>query len=276
MNSELNKVNDDGFKILIALAILAGLFKIIGGVIYSSKAVTVDAATSIGNILAIGIVNRYYKLSKLPPDKDHHYGHIRLAFGGDVYTLMIYSFVAGLLTIDLIQGLSARYQVSFYASIYSAIGTVLYAIVIFLSRRIGRILELYSRVSVIELIEGLTATSAALAGAFISYLIDLVGGFGLYLYLIIELLRSSRKLIIEISDRSSDRVLREIIDIAEKYEVVVKSVKVREVYADHFYSDIVIGVPADLSVREAHDVIDKIERRLREKNIVAIIHIEPV
>ncbi len=276
MNSELNKVNDDGFKILIALAILAGLFKIIGGVIYSSKAVTVDAATSIGNILAIGIVNRYYKLSKLPPDKDHHYGHIRLAFGGDVYTLMIYSFVAGLLTIDLIQGLSARYQVSFYASIYSAIGTVLYAIVIFLSIRIGRILELYSRVSVIELIEGLTATSAALAGAFISYLIDLVGGFGLYLYLIIELLRSSRKLIIEISDRSSDRVLREIIDIAEKYEVVVKSVKVREVYADHFYSDIVIGVPADLSVREAHDIIDKIERRLREKNIVAIIHIEPV
>ncbi|MGC9009561.1 MAG: cation transporter dimerization domain-containing protein [Sulfolobales archaeon] len=276
MNNELNKVNDDGFKILTALAILAGLFKIIGGVIYSSKAVTVDAATSIGNILAIGIVNRYYKLSKLPPDKDHHYGHIRLAFGGDVYTLMIYSFVAGLLTIDLIQGLSARYQVSFYASIYSAIGTVLYAIVIFLSIRIGRILELYSRVSVIELIEGLTATSAALAGAFISYLIDLVGGFGLYLYLIIELLRSSRKLIIEISDRSSDRVLREIIDIAEKYEVVVKSVKVREVYADHFYSDIVIGVPADLSVREAHDIIDKIERRLREKNIVAIIHIEPV
>ena len=276
MNNELNKVNDDGFKILTALAILAGLFKIIGGVIYSSKAVTVDAATSIGNILAIGIVNRYYKLSKLPPDKDHHYGHIRLAFGGDVYTLMIYSFVAGLLTIDLIQGLSARYQVSFYASIYSAIGTVLYAIVIFLSIRIGRILELYSRVSVIELIEGLTATSAALAGAFISYLIDLVGGFGLYLYLIIELLRSSRKLIIEISDRSSDRVLREIIDIAEKYEVVVKSVKVREVYADHFYSDIVIGVPPDLSVREAHDIIDKIERRLREKNIVAIIHIEPV
>jgi divalent metal cation (Fe/Co/Zn/Cd) transporter len=276
LNNELNKVNDDGFKILTALAILAGLFKIIGGVIYSSKAVTVDAATSIGNILAIGIVNRYYKLSKLPPDKDHHYGHIRLAFGGDVYTLMIYSFVAGLLTIDLIQGLSARYQVSFYASIYSAIGTVLYAIVIFLSIRIGRILELYSRVSVIELIEGLTATSAALAGAFISYLIDLVGGFGLYLYLIIELLRSSRKLIIEISDRSSDRVLREIIDIAEKYEVVVKSVKVREVYADHFYSDIVIGVPADLSVREAHDIIDKIERRLREKNIVAIIHIEPV
>ncbi len=276
MNSKLDKTNNSSFKILIILAVLAGLFKIIGGVIYSSKAVTVDAATSIGNILAIVMVNKYYKLSKMPPDKDHHYGHIRLAFGGDVYTLMIYSFIAGLLTIDLVQGLGSRYQVSFYASIYSAFGTILYAIVIVLSRRIGRILEYYSRVSVIELIEGFTATSAAFAGAFINYLIDLVGGFSLYLYLIAELLRSSRKLVIEISDRSSDRILREVVDIIKRYRVVIKSVKVREVYADLFYSDIVIGVPAELSVRDAHDVIDEIEKRLKEKNIVAIIHIEPI
>lgn len=268
---------EKSFAILILLALVAGALKILGGVIYSSRAVTVDAATSIGNIVSVLLISRFHRLSMRPPDKDHHYGHARLAFGGDLYTLMIYSFIAGLLTIDLVQSLGERYEISYEASVFAALGTILYALLIVLSKRIGRVVEFYWRLSFIEIIEGVVATLAALAGALISYLIDLGGGFALYTYLLVELFASSKRLISDISDRSSEEIERVIISIlSEKKSIKLKELRVREIYDETYFSDIIVEIPSNMSIKEAHEIIDEIEKKLREKRIYANIHMEPM
>ena len=87
--------------VVLGFSALGGFFKIFGGVVYGSRALFVDALTSIANFIAAYATIYYYKVSKRPPDIDHHYGHYKLGFGGTLVSLITYSFVAGLVISEL-------------------------------------------------------------------------------------------------------------------------------------------------------------------------------
>jgi len=260
---------------ILLLSGLGGLVKIVGGVFYGSRALFVDALTSIANFVSIIATVYYYRKSLLPPDLDHHYGHHRLGFGGAFTTIMAYSFVAGLSVWEL--ALIEPYTVSPLAPFFALLGLVFYAIAISLSRRAGEYFTPYAVFTVSELIESTTVIAASLLGSIYYYLIDYVGALIIVGYLFYELYDIARDFIKVMSDIAPEPGLvrdikREIEDMGPR----VMSIRLRMLRRNYYQGDIVIRVDPSMSVEEAHRIADEIERILRQKyNVDVIVHIEP-
>ncbi len=254
---------------------LGGLVKILGGVLYGSRALLVDALTSIANFVSIIATIYYYHKSLLPPDLDHHYGHHRLGFGGAFTTIIAYSFVAGLSVWELLS--IEPYRVSLLAPVYAFIGLVFYAIAIVLAKRAGEYFAPYAVFTVSELIESVTVIIASLLGSVYYYLIDYIGAFVIVGYLFYELYDIARDFIKVMSDIAPEpglvkNIRREIESMGPK----VISVRLRMLRKNYYQGDIIIHVDPSMSVREAHRIADEIERVLREKyNVEVVVHIEP-
>ncbi|HDI02268.1 MAG TPA: cation transporter, partial [Ignisphaera sp.] len=186
--------------LIVMLSIIGGLFKILGGIIYGSKSLFVDAMTSIANTFAIIVTVYFFRISFIPPDKDHPYGHYRLALGGPITTIAAYSFVFGIALMDLIETAGRSYTVSIYAPIMAVLGFVVYAIAIALAKKMGGVFTTYARFTVSELIESSTTIATSLAGALLSYLVDFAGAIALLAYLFKELVGNTREVIAHISD----------------------------------------------------------------------------
>ena len=195
--------------VIVILSGIAGAIKIIGGLVFGSKSLLVDALTSLANVLAIVATVIYYRRSMIPPDRDHHFGHYRLAFGGTIVTLMAYSFVAGVAVLELLE--ITPYDVGFGAPVLASAGFVIYLVVIILARRIGQTFGAYSLLTVSELIESAVVIASSLAGALYSYIIDYAGAVVLTTYIFFELVDISRDVILRLSDIAPNPEIEELI-----------------------------------------------------------------
>jgi len=240
-----------------------------------SRAVLVDAATSIANILSLIIIMYFISMSRRPPDADHMYGHLRYAFGGDLFMLLFYSFIAGILLPDLANSVLKGYKVDVYASVYSFSGFMTYVVVVFLTRRIGRVFEIYRKMTYIELVEGAMATISAFTGSLYSFYLDLAGGLSLYSILVFEILSSARILLLDISDMISEEIIKIVSEEITRKGLRISDMRLRQVYQGVYYGEIIIMFPEDMSLREVHKIIDEIERTLSKRNIYVTIHPEP-
>ncbi len=268
----------NGKFILVAILLfsgLGGLVKILGGILYGSRALFVDALTSIANFISIIATIYYYHKSLLPPDLDHHYGHHRLGFGGAFTTIMAYSFVAGLSVWELLS--IEPYRVSPLAPVFAFLGLVFYTIAIALSKKAGEYFTPYAVFTVSELIESVTVIIASFLGSVYYYLIDYAGAFVIVGYLFYELHDIARDFIKVMSDIAPEpglvkNIRREIERIGPK----VINIRLRMLRKNYYQGDVIIRVDPSMSVEEAHRIADEIERILREKyNVEVVVHIEP-
>ncbi|MEM2528554.1 MAG: cation transporter dimerization domain-containing protein [Ignisphaera sp.] len=264
------------FVVIISLSIVGGIFKILGGFVGGSKSVFVDALTSIANTLAIIIMYRFFSTSVEPPDEDHHYGHHRIGLGGPISTLMLYSFVGGVIVVDLYETFGSSYTVSLLAPIFACAGLLPYTIAIVIAKHIGGTTIYYAKFTVVEIIESLVTVAAAFAGALVSYLIDFIGAITLSCYLFIELTKSFREILEFVSDAAPKEIIKDLKNIIGNYGISVERIRVRRVAENLHQGDIVVKLPSSISVEKAHQIIDSIERDVRDKlNTEIIIHVEP-
>jgi len=267
-----------GKLVLVVLLALGGaLAKILGGVLYGSRALMVDALTSVANLLALGGTIYYYRKSLVPPDEDHHYGHYKLSLGGAFVTLITYSFVAGLAVAEIL--FAGEYSVDVRAPAAAAVGMLFYGGAIVVARSAGSFFAPYSVFTASELIEGATVLGASLGGALLSYAIDLAGACVITLYLFYELYDVSRDFMERVGDVAPPTsIVRKVVSEVEKIPgVKVKRLRLRYVAAGRYQGDIVVGVDPKKSVGEAHAISNKIEEVLSKRfGIDVVVHIEPV
>lgn len=264
------------FLYLIILSFIGGFFKVLGGVVGGSKSILVDALTSIANTVAIVMMYRFFNISVEPPDEDHHYGHYKVELGGPISTLMLYSFVAGIIVIDLYETFGRSYRVDLAAPLFACAGLLPYGVAIALSRRLGGTGVYYARFTVVEIIESVVTIAAASAGAIISYLIDFVGAIALSGYLFIELTKSFKEVLEYASDIASKDVVRDLRSILGSYGINVERIRVRRVAENLYQGDAVVKLPPNISVERAHQIIDAVEKDIKAKlNTEIVIHIEP-
>ncbi len=269
-----NSIRD--IVIVVVLSIIGGLFKVLGGVLGNSKSVFVDAMTSIANTISILLIYKYFRISLEPPDIDHLYGHYRLMLGGSISTLLLYSFVAGVILLDLVEGLGAMYTVYIYAPIFATLGMIPYIIGIAISRNIGGSAILYARFTVVEILEGLTTIFASLGGILISYIIDFAGAIILTSYLFIEIVKSFREILSIISDEVPEEIVERVRKSIEKYGIEFDRIRIRRIIEDVYHGDIILKLPPNINIETAHSIADSIENELRnELKIDVTIHIEP-
>ncbi len=243
--------------IIVALSILGGFFKVLGGTIYGSRASFVDALTSIANALAAIISVYFYSKSALPPDKDHHYGHYKLGYAGIVVTLIAYGFVAGLVVSKLSK--FEPYIVEIMAPVMACLGALSYSMAIFLSKRIGSFLSAYSAFTFSELIEAGVVIASSTIGALYSYIVDYMGAVVLTMYIFMELFKTTKSLVMGISDIAPPAsYLDSVKEFIESRGFIVNEIKVRK-FSDKLYH-------GDVSVkpRDAHTTYSDLSRRVKE------------
>jgi cation diffusion facilitator family transporter len=264
------------FFTILLLSIFGGVIKVVGGILFGSKALVVDAFTSIANIIAVILVIYYYNRSLAPPDVDHMYGHYRLTVGGPIFTVVIYSTVFGIVSMELIYSIGKLYTVSQYAPLMAFLGFIIYLIAIYLSRGVDVSFRIYAKFTGGELIESIVTILASLSGALISYLIDFAGAVILSLYILYEVYISVQDMISVVSDETSWDILRDIEDELEGLGLDIDRIRVRRIIENIYHGDVIVKFPADTSVRDAHIIVDEIEKTLRDKyNIDITVHIEP-
>jgi divalent metal cation (Fe/Co/Zn/Cd) transporter len=261
--------------ILIALSIAGGVLKIYGSVVGGSKSVFVDAATSIANTIAILMILIFFREGMEPPDIDHHYGHYRLAIGGPISMLMLYSFVAGIVTVDLFDSFGKAYRVSYESPIYASIAIIPYGLAVMITKRLHPIVYSYGGFTAIELIESTISILSSLGGAAISYIIDFIGAIALTVYLFYELVKSLREIVIDVSDIAPIDVIDRIHRVAKDFGANVERIRVRRIIESIYQGDVVVRVEPSTPIEKAHSVADNIEKELKKQGIDIVIHVEP-
>jgi len=267
-------------RLLLALALALS----IGGASFKSIAwlggsmsALVDSLTCFASILAGLVALWTYERSAKPPDAEHSYGHERYVLYGSVVIVVIYSLVLGIAVDRLVDRLSSvHYRVEAVAPLYIAVGTALYALAVALSRRAGVVGQTYAAFIASEVLEGFVTIGSAAGGAFVSSLIDYVGGWALAIYLATEIVRELRKYEHMITDWAEPRVRKLVEEMLRSRGVVVRSVRLRMIVPGRYRGDAVIVVPRGVSMDEAHRVVDEvvseIERRL---GVELVVHYEP-
>ncbi len=249
--------------LFITSAVAAGL-KIVGGIIYGSKSLLVDALTSMANVAALAATITYFLKSLTPPDEDHHYGHRRLAYGGTIVTLMAYSFVGGVAVTELIR--PHPYRVSINAPILAALGFLAYLAVILMARRWGGSFLPYSIFTVAELIESGVVIASSTVGAIYSYIVDYIGAWGLTAYVFYELINIGRETILKVSDIAPPRtVIERVVSLVRSTGLKPVRVRLRMIDDSTLHGDIVVEVPKDLRIDELNQLILAAEDRVRRE-----------
>ena len=257
----------------LALSAVGAALKMAGGLGYGSRAVFVDALTCLANLGAGLIVYRHLRLSELPPDSDHPYGHRRLVYQGLIWMLVIYSFVAGF-SAALLYYSAGGYMVEGGAYKLAVAGTLAYLGSVIIARREGFAGESYAGFTASEVIEGVVTSASAYAGYQYSYTYDLLGGLAILAYLLAEVARESYNLGRLVSDVASEEAGRRVREELEKRGLRVKRLRLRTVVPGQYQGDAVVdagSMPyevADLLADEAVEV-------LRERyNIDIVVHVD--
>ncbi|HDI02318.1 MAG TPA: cation transporter [Ignisphaera sp.] len=250
--------------LVVLLALIGGLLKIIGGLLYGSRSLLVDALTSFANIAALLFTLYYYRLSTMPPDTDHPFGHYRLGVGGKIAVMISYSFVAGIAISELLT--STHYTVSLYSVYFALLGFIVYLGVIYVARLIGGIFKTYSAFTVSELIESIVVILAALGGAVISYLIDYTGAILLTLYIFYEIKETFSEAIVIISDTApSSDLIRRINEVVGKYGLKVIRSRIRFLEPGRYHGDIKVSIPRDINIDELIKILRSLKKELYEE-----------
>lgn len=274
-------------SLLVTLAILS--IRLLVYLYTGSLAVLADALHSVidivGNISAIAAI----LVSMRGPDREHMYGHEKAeSLGTLVISGLLVAVFVMIIHESLERALSPEYYVDF--TIWSSIMIALTMAMDFwrsraLSRGASRygstVLEadalhytsdLYASSSVL----GLSLFGSLYRGPLIKY-IDMAVSITIAGYFTWAALRLARISVDELLDRASEDVIELFNKIASRHGVVVKRVRTRRA-GPRVFLDAVVEVPPEVSLEDAHEIVDKIEGEMRsmvKRSIDIVIHMEP-
>ncbi|MBX3442433.1 MAG: cation transporter [Planctomyces sp.] len=108
----------------LAVNLLLGVVKLVGGLAWSSFALIADAANSLGDVVATLVVLFAMKVAQKPPDDEHPYGHTRAEgiAASNVALLIIIS--ALLIGWEALQRLPVRHDLPHPAALWIAAANV--------------------------------------------------------------------------------------------------------------------------------------------------------
>jgi cobalt-zinc-cadmium efflux system protein len=260
----------------VALLAAGGAAAKLGGALaFSSRSLLADALTSVASLAALALSLRYHMESLRPPDSDHPYGHERLALASNVLASALYAAVAGFMAALLLAG--GAYRVSPGAPLAAAAGGGLYLASILLARGLGESFRAYSTLSTSEVIESVLVIASSLAGATVSYTIDLAGAWVIVGYVAFEVWENLSRTVRLYSDQAAPpEVYRAVVEEFERAGLRVARVRIRVVRPGRYQGDVAIAAPPDSSVAEVHGMIQEARRRIERRGIDVVVYLEPV
>ncbi|MBM7571425.1 cation diffusion facilitator family transporter [Aquibacillus albus] len=279
------KKGEKGAWISIVAYLILATIKLIVAYIGSSEALRADGLNNTTDVIASVAVLVGLKISRKPPDNDHHYGHFR----AETIASLIAAFIMITVGLEVIIGASGSVfnQEAVRPDLLTAWTAFIAAIVMLSVYRYN--LKLAKKVnssSLYAAAQDNRSDALVSLGAFIGIIGAQFGLFwldpiaGLFVGMIIcktawDIFRDATH---TLTDGFDEGQLHEIkTSISKDPEVEeVKDVKGR-IHGSQALVEVTILVDPDLTVQESHDITERIESLLDKKHDVphAHIHIEP-
>jgi cation diffusion facilitator family transporter len=271
----------------VAAAVVLIAIKLVTGLVTGSLAFIAEAGHSGTDLVAALLTLFAVRVAVRPPDREHHYGHGKAehlgALGESAFLMLVSLFIA-FESIRRLAGDSGDHvDVTWWAF------TVLGVVIVLDATRAVTSLRASRRTGSAALAANALHFASDLAGS-VAVLIGLVlvsaghqaadAAAALFVAVLVvaAALRLAKRSIDVLMDRAvadADERIRAALAQAEE-GVEVRRVRVRQAGGRHFV-DLVVGVPMDTGVRQAHTVADSIEdvveRALGGADVV--VHVEP-
>jgi cation diffusion facilitator family transporter len=274
--------------ISVVAAVFLVAIKLATGLATGSLAFLAEAVHSGTDLVAALLTFFAVRVALRPPDREHHYGHGKAehlaALGESAFLLLVSLFIAFESARRLIEGGSGHdVDVTWWA--LTVLGLVIVvdaarALTSFrTSRRYG---SAALAANALHFTSDLAGSVAVLVGLLLvrsgEPSADAAAALFVAVLVVLAALRLAKKSIDVLMDRTvadaDDRIRAALAQADEKVEL--RRVRVRQAGGRHFV-DLVVGVPMDTGVTQAHTVADHIEEVIERAlgGADVVVHMEP-
>ena len=271
----------------VAAAIFLVAVKLVTGLATGSLAFLAEAVHSGTDLVAALLTLFAVQLAVRPPDREHHYGHGKAehlaALGESAFLLLVSLFIGFESLRRLIDGGGHDIDVTWWAFTVLAVVIAVDASRAVVSSRAARRYESPAlAANALHFASDLAGSVAVLVGLVLVSAgepwADSVAALFVAGLVVLAALRLAKQSVDVLMDRSAadaDQRIREALGQLDE-SIEVRRVRVRHAAGWH-YVDIVVSVPLDSGVAQAHAVADQIEdlveRALGSADVV--VHVEP-
>lgn len=271
----------------IFLNILLFIGKFIAGTIAKSVSVTADAFNNLSDAGSSVVSLIGFKLSGQKPDPEHPYGHGRLEYISGLIVAMVIILMGVELLISSVKKIITPEATQFtWLGVGILIASILVKAYMFFynSRTSKKIESVAMKATALDSLTDCIATFAALfaliAGKLWGLKIDGWCGAIVSLFVFYSGITAVKETISPLLGQPPEKELVEDIEktvLAHEDILGIHDLVVHDYGPGRMMMSLHAEVPAEGSVLELHDMIDNIERELKERfNCEAVVHMDPV
>ena len=253
----------------VAAAVFLVAVKLVTGLVTGSLAFMAEAAHSGTDLVAALLTLFAVQVAVRPPDREHHYGHGKAehlaALGESAFLILVSLVIAYESVRRLIDGGGHDVDVTWWAFTVLAVVIAVDASRATISYRGSRRYDSPAlAANALHFASDLAGSVAVLVGLVLvsagEHWADSVAALFVAVLVVLAALRLAKQSVDVLMDRTAadadERIREGLAQLDEQVEV--RRVRVRHAAGRHFV-DIVVGVPLDTGVSQAHAVADRIE-----------------
>lgn len=263
------------------------------GILFGSPVLVADGVHNAGDVVATGAALSSMRVSKLPPDEDHPYGHGKAEVVGAGIVAIILALAAIYMAYHSVAILfEPPHKATMIALVAGVFSLVLKQILYVYTMSIGKRLKSNGLIATAyDHLADVYASIAAVAGIGLAMIGDHYD-IGILSYgdpiagIIVAVLVF--KLAFHMGKSSIDVLMEKNIDpekINELIELIQQIPEVKRLdrirgrdHGHYIIVDVRVGVPAELSVQEGHDISRKIKQSIMEQHAdveEVLVHLNP-
>lgn len=274
-----------GAWVSIAAYLILSAFKLMSGYVFVSSALLADGFNNLTDIVASIAVLIGLKISRKPPDSDHAYGHFR----AETIAALVASFIMAMVGIQVIIGAAGSLIKGQHtephlwsAGVAMVCAVAMWGVYLYNSRLAKQInnqaLMAAAKDNLSDALVSVGAAVGIIGAQFGIPWLDGVAAVAVGLLICKTAWDIFRDATHNLTDGFDEKELRDIRSTISRIEgvEVIKDLKAR-VHGNHVLVDVVIEVNPELTVKESHDISDRVEERMRNlENIMHVhVHVEP-
>ncbi len=271
--------------IILNIILVAG--KLTVGIIAGSVAIIADAINNFSDAASSVITLAGFKLAGQKPDKEHPFGHGRIEYVAGLIVSVLIIFMGFELAWSSIEKIITPEAAEFS---YAAMGVLIAAILVkfwlfYFNKKIAKRINSPSIAatasdSISDVIATGVVLAALIAGQYTTFPIDGVAGVIVAIFIFKAGWGAVKTTQAPLLGRPMSKELADAIDkLALEHENILGIHDL--IYHDYGPGRAIVSfhaeVPADGNLMETHEMIDHVEREIREKfGIEAVIHMDPI
>jgi cation diffusion facilitator family transporter len=280
-----NAARERTARLSVVAAIVLVAIKLAAGLATGSLGLIAEAAHSATDLIAALLTLFAVRLAVRPADREHHYGHGKaehLAALGESAVLALVSAFIGFESLRRLFGTGGEApDVTWWS-----LGVIVVVIGIDAGRAVGsaraaRRFESPALASnALHFASDLAGSVAVLIGLVLVRAgeprADAIAALFVAVLVVVAAVRLARRSVDVLMDRASGEAATQVRASLSRLPVEVRRVRVRHA-AGHDFVDLVIGVPPDVGVAQAHALADEVEDAVGSAlgHADVVVHVEP-